>query len=166
MSTIWQLAKDIEREGIAMYESMAAQATGPQLAGAFNVLAKEESRHLKLLEDLEQTNPVSLIVFDSVIDSKEIIQSVKHEIQNEDGVLQSLNDAETGYHAALALEHKSIEQYKAIAAQAHYHVAEKVVSMIIAEEMRHVQFLENLIEFVRRPKDWVESAEFNHHETY
>jgi len=41
-----------------------------------------------------------------------------------------------------------------------------LIHRIAKEEKRHAVVLENIIEMILRPEQWVENAEFNHMEEY
>jgi rubrerythrin len=164
MPTIWQLAKDVELQGKALYESLAESTLVKGLSDVFSLLAREEQRHYIIFEKLGKNMPVEFGVSElASFDIPGIFRTVAAEMQHGDEALKALDDAETGCRKALLLENNSIEAYRKMQVDSLNGMQKNALSLIIGEEKHHVTIIENLIEFIHRPKEWLENAEVNHH---
>lgn len=163
----WQLAKSIEEEGMMTYESLAKRAPNKELSGVFTTLADEERRHYELFSEMEKNMPVELFSEESKqIDLLETLHTTLLEMKNDNIKLKTMHDAEKGYRNSLNLEKKSIEAYNKIMDDVKDIFQKSVLRLIIEEETRHVKLIEELIDFVHRPKEWLENAEVYHLDEY
>ena len=163
MSTIWEKAKDIETKGRDFYIELAGKSSREEVASIFKVLADEEQKHYDLFDSLEKQLEVGeLPKSTSISDAKEAFARLASAFKTEDPV----EDAESTYAKALELERTSVEYYNSILEQLDDGKQKEAVKTIIGEEQRHERIVEGLMEFVRRPKEWLEDAEFYHLEEY
>lgn len=70
------------------------------------------------------------------------------------------------YQKALEIEKKSIDLYTSHLDDLENAEARSAVKIIIAEEKKHYEMLEELVTLVSRPKRWVEDAEFGVRKDY
>jgi rubrerythrin len=167
MPTIWQLAKSIETEGKKMYEEFAHETPKKEIAGVFSALAGEEQRHYEIFDNLEKRIPVETVPQGSTnVDVTELFETIRIELQLDEQSLAAMNDAETAYKKALVLENSSIDLFNKIVKGLSDGHQKKVVEAIIGEEKRHIEVISGLIDFVHRPKEWLENAEVYHKEEY
>jgi rubrerythrin len=65
------------------------------------------------------------------------------------------------YEEAINVEIKSANYYKEIAAEIADETVKKEVLMIADEELKHKKILQEILNYLQEPNQWVESAEFN-----
>ncbi len=167
MPTVWQTAKQIEARGKALYLELAAAANNANVAGVFNLLAQEEQRHYELFDSFEQSMPAETWATDSIVaDVNRIFAALREGVGDDTVGLEAMQSAETAYAKALNVEQASVSFYENALEQASTNVEKAIIGQVLSEERRHVKVVESLIMFVRRPKEWVENAEFYHLEEY
>jgi rubrerythrin len=162
MASIWKLAQDMEKKGKAYYEKLAAASKNKEIAGIFAFLAKEEAVHLATFEKMQKGTRVS--------PRKESGSTVKAaklfgKMAAKSRIVDEKESAVKAYMEALKMEKQSVKFYsgmlkgtlkKADDAQ------KSALYLIIEEEFKHVTLMEALIDFSRKPQEWLENAEFNH----
>ena len=167
MSTTFKIAKEIETEGMEFYEKLAAEAPRTELASVFTFLASAEKRHYELFDSLEKSMPNEYAAAkDSRLNFKELFQGLTEEFKKSEPALKALEDTEDAYQKALSFEQKSIDFYEKLQGDADSGLQKAIVGQLIAEEQYHARIIQGLLEFVRRPKEWVENAEFYHLDEY
>jgi rubrerythrin len=158
MADIWEVAKNIEKEGQQYYLKLAKEAAAPELAGIFGVLAAEEARHLKIFEGLQNNAPVTPAqAEDAVVQAVRAFEQLMVGFRNEAGVKSAVE----GYRKAVEMEKKTVVYYTGLLPAA-TSVQKQVLDVVIAEEKKHVSITESLLEFANRPREWLENAEFSH----
>ena len=167
MSTFWQVAKSIEAEGNKMYLEFERNAPNREIAGVFSALAGEERRHYELFEKLEKHRVIELEPPGPVsVDIPKLFDAIRTELLIDDRAMDAMKDAETIYQQALVLEKSSINFFNKILAGLTDEYQKGVVNVIIGEEMRHIAVINGLMDFVHRPKEWLENAEVYHSDKY
>jgi rubrerythrin len=162
---MWKIAREIESEGKRVYEAMARDAPTGELAGAFRALAEEEQRHFELFKDLEKNTPLETFAMEPLLSGiPEFFREIVENLRDNDDALKALNDAEHICRKALVLEYRSIDFYQIIISTIADEFQRGIVDLIIDQETHHISIIEGLIDFVHRPKEWVENAEFCHQE--
>jgi rubrerythrin len=151
----------VEKEGEAYYTELADQTSNPGLKKICQMLAGDERSHYTTFKTLK--DDIEIIAADTTIlsDAKTIFENM---------TVQNISDMDMTqkemYQNALTLEQKTIAHYE----QTHVEMTDPQITdmfiKILEEEKQHVLLLENIIEFLSRPDDWIENAEFNHLEDY
>ena len=70
------------------------------------------------------------------------------------------------YEVALDMEQKSIDLYQEMLAEAKDEQTEQLMKFLVKQEQDHYTLFDELVTLLRRPKDWVEEAEFGNREEY
>ena len=160
MSTIWDQAKQMELEGKVFYEKAAEESPISQTKAVFELLAEEEQTHYSLFDSFSKAEAVELK--DSVIG-----RSIKEAFQElAPDAVGDVSSAGEAYEKALELEKNAVAFYTDGLGSCANDAEKKALEQIITEEKKHVQICESLIEFVSRPGEWLENAEFNHLDDY
>jgi Uncharacterized conserved protein len=155
-----ELAISLELEGKRFYMEQAEKTEDSGLKSIFHTLAEEESIHARILKNKEQTLPYELI------DTYAEIKNIFVEIGRYKDVIKNLPDALDTYNLALNIEKKSLDLYKEMLREASTDKEKKIFEFLIEQENDHFKVIEQLIEMVRRPNEWVESAEFGLRKEY
>lgn len=163
MSDIWQEAKDIETKGKAYYEELAEMTPVEEVKSVLKVLAGEEQKHYDLFDSLQKGMPPEEA---AAADVGKIAKEAFEKIAKEFQVPAGLSDAEEAYRKALSIEQASVEYYTELLGKVDDKLQQSAIETVISEEKRHEKLVLGLLEFVRRPKEWLEDARFYHLEEY
>lgn len=152
-------AIQMELDGEQYYTEQAAINRSNSLKTVFKALANDESNHARLLEEKSKglcyglntrVHPSAQNVFANIKDFAMEIKKVPEQVD--------------AYRLAMEKEKKSIELYKGLLAETAD--CRDLYEFLIAEEEEHYKMLEDIIEMVNRPNNWVEAAEFGNREPY
>lgn len=159
---IFDYAMKMEKEGESFYLILASNAMNKGLKEIFTLLAKEEKKHYQIFKAMKEENKTQFqdLAFLSVV--KNIFKTMKVEDPFFDGNLGQ----KEAFIKAQELEKKSEEFYLEKSKQATDLEQKTNFLKIAAEEKQHYWLLDNLIEFISRPDQWLENAEWSHLEEY
>ncbi len=159
---IYDFAIGMEKDGEKYYREQAQKNEGNPLGKVFFMLAEDEKRHAKILEDKAENGSYELSDHGTLAGFKSIFQDIgdfKSEIEAIPGQLDL-------YAMAMEMEKKSIELYGGFLSKAQDKSSKEVFTYLIGQEREHFAILEELMEMVRHARDWVESAEFGIRKDY
>jgi rubrerythrin len=157
---IYEFAMQMERDGEAFYRDLAAKSTSAGVTRILNMLADDEVKHYDILKQMaEQSNP-EMAQTTILLDAKNIFTQ-----------MQSTEFDLTGIQVDLFLKAQGIERqaqdfYEGQAGQATEPAQRALLLKIADEEKRHYFLLDSIIEFLDRPRTWLEDAEFTHLDEY
>jgi rubrerythrin len=155
--SLYDLAVKMELDGEQYYLELANNATHPGIKAVFELMAADERKHYEIVSNIiaggvrfkEGTSLETLkSVFAKALESGETLEMPDHAFE--------------AYRKAADMERKSIDFYKDAYERTHSDHEKKILLELQEEENRHLMMCENLAEYVQRPLEWVESAEFNH----
>lgn len=163
MADVWEFAKDIEVSGKEYYEKLADESAIEELSGVFTFLAGEEQRHYEIFDAMEKGLPAPELKHSGALqNAKDAFNSLASSLQ----VSEVIEDSESAYQKALGFEQKSIDLYQKALVDAKDDQQKAALEFIINQEKKHYRIVEAMMEFVRRPKEWLENAEWNHLDAY
>lgn len=154
---IFEFATQMERDGRQYYLEMASKTTHPGLRTILTMLADDELKH-------EQTLAVSRSGNCGMAETT-VLESAKNVFQQaiDFGATADLSGDEVAlYRHAMDLEQKSIHFYLDRADAETEPQQKQLFETLADEEKKHYHLLDNLVEFVSRPQQWLEDAEFTH----
>ena len=158
---IFAFAIQMERDGEQYYRDMASKAKHPGLKSILSVLADDEHKHAHIVSELQSAIPDMPAT--NVLDSaKNVFQQMK----DFGGEIDLSGDQEQLYRDAMVLEERSISFYQDRADQVKQPEQKALFKRLAEEERKHYRLLQDLADFVRRPKNWLENAEFFHLDDY
>lgn len=145
----------MENRGEALYHSLAQQAGATPLGRAFLYLAGQEKKHAQLLDEHRRQGVVARGTdysqrAEAVIDS---FHAPKADIP------APLTIADI-YYQAREVETQSILMYQQLAQQADSDAARELFLFLAGQEEKHYSLIGGMYEFLNRPNEWVEDAEF------
>ena len=150
-------AIELEKDGEKYYLEQAEKNKGNSMNRAFILLAQAENKHAELLtrkltvtdkflfDERALTEPANL--FSDKSDYKRDAERVPEQLEV--------------YVFALDMEEKSIELYKRMLAEASDEPTKDLMNFLISKEQDHYDFFDELITLLKKPRDWVENAEFS-----
>jgi rubrerythrin len=154
----------IEMEGDAerRYRTLADKTVNPGLKSVMLLLAEEEARHCEYYKALVEGG-------DTKLEGSRLISAVTEVFltMRERGDASGTGLSEVVlYKEALEAERVHYEFYRKKADQEGTDAERQMFLVISEEEQRHALVLESVIEFVSRPEEWLENAEWYHLEEY
>jgi len=156
---VFEFAMQMEKDGEAFYRQIAAKTKNPGLQKIFTTLADEEVEHYKTFKKFYEKTSVK-------VTESNILEKVKNifiELKDAGGLDISAETPQTdAYQKAMEAEKEAYTFYEKKAAESDSADEKQVFLLFAREERRHYRLLENVIEFVARPQEWLENAEFAH----
>ena len=151
-----------ELEGAKYYREQAELNKANELSTVFLLLVKDEETHAQVLQnklnelfyELKNNNTLTNVnnIFKGIGDYKEKTIAFPKQIDL--------------YRMALDKEKQSIKLYNEFLSEATDDMDKQLFSYLVRQEMDHFTIIENMVMFVDRPEEWVESAEFGIREEY
>jgi rubrerythrin len=163
---VFEFAMNMEKDGENYYRELAGSANHKGMVNILNMLAEDEVKHYNILEEMKAgaTELGTRRAGDSEVlkTAKNIFQQMK-----EEGGSFDFNISEIElYKKAQELEKGSEDFYVEKAGETASDVEKQILLKIADEEKRHYFLLENLIQFLSKPNNWLENAEFFHLDEY
>lgn len=156
---ILKFAIKMEIEGEKYYKEQADINKNNSLNTVFINLAKDECHHAQIIE-----NKIKNIAYKPEAEvsrwTKNIFDDLKNFKMEEKAIPQQID----AYRMALDKEKESIELYKKLLDETNEDKA--LFEFLIMQEEEHYKVLDEIVQFVNRPNEWVENAEFGKRENY
>ena len=159
---IFEFAMEKEKYSEEYYRELAGKADNKGLQKIFNMLAGEEAKHFAVVEQMKTKVPEKVCDTNVLSEAKDIFKQLKGAA---DVFSFEASQVET-YKKAQDIEKDSREFYLQKADDVEDHCQEDIFRKLAEEENKHYFLLDNIIEFVLRPEQWLENAEFHHLEDY
>jgi rubrerythrin len=160
----YSFAKAMERNGAEYYRKLADETDLKEIKGVFEHLAVEEDNHYRIFEAMERGSNAGFA--DTTISVIEKAKSVFSALARGVHMPDTLKDSAAAYQKGLELERESIAYYRKARETAPDEPQKKMIDMIIKQEHSHARFMESMIDFVNRPAQWLEDAEWYHLDEY
>ena len=158
---IFEFAMKMEEDGKKYYLELSGIATDEGIQNILKMLAADEDKHFAVIKQMkeEQTVMVETRVLEKARNIFAEMREKKEEIDISSTPIHL-------YAKAKEIEERSIKFYLEMSADMEDDAQRDLFLLLAEEEKKHVFLLENVIEFVSKPKIWLENAEFNHLEDY
>jgi rubrerythrin len=158
---IYEYAMQMEKDGENYYRQLAQKTGNKGLKTILTMLADEEVMHYNVIENMKTSQP-TLAETALLTDAKNVFVQLQNTSESFDSDLGQIEL----YKKAQDIEKKSQDFYQEKAGEAEDEYQKGLFLRLANEEKKHYFLLENIIEFVSRPEQWLEDAEFNHLEEY
>jgi rubrerythrin len=158
---IYDYAMQMEQDHESFYRELAARTTAPGIQRILTMLAADEAKHYQIVSQLKADAPVPQLASTEILSDA---QTIFAQMQGQDFDLKGLQ-VEV-YQQAQALERKTHDFYTEKAQEAENAAHKELFLKLADEEQRHYFLLDHVIEFIDRPRTWIEDAEFNHLQEY
>ena len=148
---ITKIAMDMEKEGQAFYRKAAALTTDEKLSSMFILLAEQEKRHLELFFDLHKTFSEKNGINDEYIYDENVSLYMKALVENkvfkeaELTRIKNMDSMKDALGLGINSEKNSILFYTEIIRNTKSTEVLGVLSLILAEEKKHLVDLTNII---------------------
>lgn len=159
---IFEFAKEKEKYAEEFYRDRAAKSPDKGLAEIFLLLANEEEKHFDMIEKMQAEVPAELTETTVLSDAAAIFEKIR-----EGAMKLSFDKSELElYKEAQKIEQNARDYYLDKADQVEVQAQKDIFIKLAEEEKKHYFLLDNIIDFVSRPQQWLENAEFHHMEDY
>ncbi len=156
---VFDFAMQMEIDGKAFYEKMAAESSLAGLRKIFLMLAEDEQKHYEIFQALKGQTQMAVMEDTTVLESSRNIFS---ELLGSEGeTLRGLHADLQGYRYAMKLEADSARLYEDAAAKEASSDVRNLLLKIAAEEQKHFTVLENLHNFFNAPNQYLAWREFS-----
>ncbi len=159
---VFELAKKVELEGEKIYKEGLERTSNPGLKRILKMLLDAEINHYRIFDAMEhekKPESVSHFSFDSI---KHIFENIRSSPEGLD-----FNEEEIEvYKKALKFETNTERFYREQAEKTADKKLKEEFILVAEEEKKHKHIVQNLLDFVNRPNEWLENAEFNHLDQY
>ena len=153
----------MEKDSENYYNELANKTDNAGLQNISRMLANDEVKHYNIIEKMMKTDVSAELAETGILkNAKDIFIKIKGKNLVFDFDLPQIDF----YRKAQEFEEKSYKFYIKMSNKIEIEAQRKIFLKLAGEEKRHMFLLENLVEFVSRPKTWIENAEFNHLDDY
>jgi rubrerythrin len=158
---IFEYAMQMEKDGEKFYRELAAKATSKGLTSILEMLADEEVKHYQTVSQMQagSATMAESKILDDVRNVFSEMEAPAEEFDLSGGQIEM-------YRKAQDIEEQSRKFYADKADETGDDQFVELFTRLAEEEKRHYVLLGNIIEFVSRPSQWLEDAEWSHLEAY
>jgi rubrerythrin len=155
---VFEFAMQMEVDGKAYYEQLAAQSDQAGLKTIFERLAADEQKHFEIFRALKEEGPAPTMQDSTTLADA---QNIFAEKLRQPGPGESVEGDLAGYRHAMKLEADSFRFYEDAAAKEQRTVVKTLLQRIAEEEHQHFTILENIFQFVNAPNQYLAWGEFS-----
>lgn len=152
----YQYALKVEKEGEKYYRELAERAPYTGLKMVFNILANEEVKHYQVIKDMMKDPTIDAGKLDIILDTKTIYEA----LSVEDESVNFNNDEIKFYEEAIRREDGAQKFYLEKAEELESENEKQVFLKLAEEEGKHTVVLQNILDYLQEPKNFVAAAEF------
>ncbi len=157
MTNIFDFAMQMEKDGENYYRQLAQQTGNKGMKTILTLLADEEVKHYNALEKIK-TQQTQIADTEILTDAKNVFVQIK-----ESSDIFDININQTKlYEKARDIEKKGRDFYTEKANEVTEGYQKELFLKLAIEEQKHYVLLDNIIDFISRPEQWLENAEFFH----
>lgn len=150
---VLDVALQTEKEGEAYYRQLAYRTSNTGLRTILNMLADEEVKHQRVLEQGGAAGPSAILTR---------AKNIFAEMEADQAILSDESSQVDLYRDALVLEERSRDFYAQTATEQADQNRAGLFEMLAREEAKHAMLIRGIVDFVSHPKIWLEDATFNH----
>lgn len=159
---IFEFAMQKEKYSEDYYRRLAGNTNQKGLREIFGMLADEEAKHYRIVEQMKSKIPDTVSHTNILADAKEVFEKMREGAGRFDFEASQIEI----YRKAQDIERDSRQFYLQKAEEVEDPARQEIFRKLADEEEKHYLLLENIIQFVCRPESWLENAEFYHLEEY
>ena len=158
---VLDFAMKMELQGKAFYETQAQSTKIPGLKTVLLGLAADEQKHFDFLKGLQEGREWQMANSRML----EQARTVFTEMLRKKDQLADLNEDVEAYRMGMKLEADSVRLYEDLASQAEKPETAQLYLKLASEEKKHFNILENICDFITRPKYYLQWEDYtNLHE--
>jgi len=153
---VYEYAMKVEKDGEAYYRELASKSPNSGLKRIFTMLADEEVKHYNVFKSMMRKDDVDIDKLDIITDTKTIFETLSAERSN----ISFSKDQVDYYKEAIKREDNSHQFYVDKSKEVETENEKAIFLKIADEETKHKRVLEEIVDFIQEPDNWVASAEF------
>lgn len=157
MMDIFEFAIQMECDGEQFYRDLASKTPHKGLQTILLLLAEDEKKHAGVIAAMQTEAPAMEPT--AVLDNA---KNVFVQMKAFGGRIDLSGDEPALYAEAMVLEQRSVSFYLDRADEVKQADQKALFQRLAEEEKKHYRLLEELAELVKKPKTWLENAEFSH----
>ena len=159
---IFEFAKEKEKFSEHYYHELAERTTNKGLKHICMMLADEEAKHLKIVEQMQNKNAAMPTESNVLKNAKEVFESMRQSTEKFDFKISELEM----YQKARDIEQESKEFYLEKAEEVEDERQKEIFYKLANEEEKHYSIIDNICEFLDRPNWFLENAEMYRFDDY
>lgn len=162
---VFEHAMQMELDGKKYYEESAEKVDLPQLKQVLMELASDENKHYNLFKAMRDN---ALDKYGEIVKS-EVFDNTKNIFTNmisDDKDLSFSDDIIKIWEQASKIEKEAELFYKNKAEEVDDPKKKELLLQIAKEENHHWKTIDNIVNFLKRPANWIEDAEWRNFEEY
>ncbi|MGD9109393.1 MAG: ferritin family protein [Phycisphaerales bacterium] len=159
---IFEFAMEKEKYAEQFYRDLAERAPDAGLKEIFTMLADEEEKHCEVVENMKAQADVESAQTSVLGDARDIFEKMR---EGSKKFNLDVSQIEL-YKKAQDIEKQARNFYLEKVGEVKLQNQKNIFLQLAEEEKKHYFLLDNIIEFVNRPNEWLENAEFYHLEEY
>ena len=159
---IFEFAMQKEKYSENYYRELAGKTSNKGLKNIFNMLADEEAKHYKVVQQMRKQIPVKITDTPVLKNAKKVFEKMRGSTENFKFDISELQL----YEKARDIEQESKDFYLEKAKEVADTRQKEIFKKLADEEQKHFIILENICDFVAKPQSFLENAEFHHIDDY
>ena len=162
---IFEYAMKMETDGRQYYLDQAAKTKIPALKKVLEELADDELKHYNIFKMLRDGHSAEY----KEAQKTHILATVKNVFENlRDSKSKQVFTGESieYWRKAQEIEKEAEAFYRQKAAEVQLSEQKHILNKIADEEHKHWVTMQNVVQFLNRPKEWLEDAEWSHLEEF
>ncbi|MCU0915441.1 MAG: ferritin family protein [Planctomycetes bacterium] len=152
---IFAFAMEKEKFSEEYYRDLAGRTNHAGLRNILTMLADEEAKHYRTVEQMQTENPESVTDTPVLEHAREVFEAMRTAPRK---FSFQISEAEL-YRKACQIEAQSKKFYLERAAEARDPGQERICRLLAQEEDKHLYLMENIYAFVSKPESFLENAE-------
>jgi len=154
---VFDFAMKMELQGKACYENLASTTRVAGLKNIFAGLAADEQKHYEVFRGLKEGKAFDMADSRMLEQAKSVFREMVLEKESIVGLREDLE----GYRLGLKIEADSVQLYEDLAKKEQNPDTVQMYLRIANEEKKHFNIMENICDFVMKPKYFLEWREFS-----
>lgn len=159
---IFEFAMEKEKYSENYYRQLAGKTSNKGLKNIFNMLADEEAKHFKIVQQMRKEIPTGIADTPVLADAKQVFEKTRESTEKFNFDISELEL----YKKARDIEQESRQFYLEKTDQVEDTCQKEILKKLADEEQKHFILLENICDFVAKPESFLENAEFYHLDDY
>jgi rubrerythrin len=154
---VFDFAMQMEMDGKAHYEKLAAGTPVAGLKRIFAMLADDEQKHFETIQAMKSGGLDTIAGSTALDDARNVFQGLMDDRTTLGGLKKDLD----GYRHGMKIEADSVKLYEDMAKKENRENIVQILLKIANEEKRHYNIMENLYDFVLAPDNFLAWGEFS-----
>lgn len=154
---IFEFAMNMELDGKAYYEKLAAESNIDGLKGIFTMLAADEQKHYDTIKALKAGADLKMSDSGVLEKAKNIFAGLIGDKESAGSLKKSLD----AYRYARKIEADSVKLYEDMAQKETNRETAQLLLRIAHEEQKHFNIMDNLYDYILAPQNYLAWGEFS-----